>query len=200
MDTPLKQRLVGLAVLIALAVIFVPMLLDGSGSKERQRQALSLPPEPIYEIPNRLGPQPDAVQDVPEPPVESPSASSAPPEAPPPDKPDVVQVRPSPEPTESAAVSVPTPTSEPSAPAEHHDPLAAWVVQVGSFGEKKNAQGLRDRLRAKGYSAFVEKYASDGKSMYRVKIGPELKREKALDLQARLQKEETLKGIVVEHP
>ena len=29
MDAPLKQRLIGAAVLVALAVIFLPMLVDG---------------------------------------------------------------------------------------------------------------------------------------------------------------------------
>lgn len=47
MDKVLKQRLVGAAILIALAVIFVPMLFDGGQEREPRRDtALDLPPPP----------------------------------------------------------------------------------------------------------------------------------------------------------
>ncbi|MFP4207217.1 MAG: SPOR domain-containing protein [Wenzhouxiangella sp.] len=47
MDKVLKQRLVGAAILIALAVIFVPMLFDASDSDDRPRDAaIDLPPPP----------------------------------------------------------------------------------------------------------------------------------------------------------
>ncbi|NDY96720.1 SPOR domain-containing protein [Wenzhouxiangella limi] len=47
MDKVLKQRLVGAAILIALAVIFVPMLFDGSDRREGPRDAsIDLPPPP----------------------------------------------------------------------------------------------------------------------------------------------------------
>ena len=43
MDLALKQRLVGAIVLIALAVIFLPMLLDGSGTPERLDVEVEIP-------------------------------------------------------------------------------------------------------------------------------------------------------------
>ncbi len=47
MDKVLKQRLVGAAILIALAVIFVPMLFDGGDERDiRRDSALDLPPPP----------------------------------------------------------------------------------------------------------------------------------------------------------
>jgi len=48
MDQQLKQRLVGLAVIFSLAVIFVPMLLDGP-EPERETLEVKIPPSP--EIP-----------------------------------------------------------------------------------------------------------------------------------------------------
>jgi len=42
----LKQRLVGAALLVALAVIFVPMLLDGSGARQQLNDALTIPEQP----------------------------------------------------------------------------------------------------------------------------------------------------------
>jgi DedD protein len=50
MDPTLKQRLVGTAVLVALAVIFVPMLLDGPVDPVNERRVTGVPlelPEPL---------------------------------------------------------------------------------------------------------------------------------------------------------
>ena len=47
MDKALKQRLVGASVLIALAVVVLPMLLGGRpGDKTQQAQKIELPPQP----------------------------------------------------------------------------------------------------------------------------------------------------------
>lgn len=56
MDFALKQRLVGAIVLIALAVIFLPMLLDGSGTPETLDVKVRIPerseaPESRFEDP-----------------------------------------------------------------------------------------------------------------------------------------------------
>ncbi len=45
MDQQLKQRLVGLAVIFSLAVIFVPMLLDGPGPEQKTLE-VDIPPAP----------------------------------------------------------------------------------------------------------------------------------------------------------
>lgn len=52
MDAGLKKRLVGAAVLIALAVIFVPMLLPGSSGT--QGPSVSVPPPPSGEMQTRV--------------------------------------------------------------------------------------------------------------------------------------------------
>ena len=48
MDKRLQQRLIGAAVVIALAVIFVPMLLSGGGGKKTVSVDMKIPPEPAY--------------------------------------------------------------------------------------------------------------------------------------------------------
>ena len=54
MDQQLKQRLVGLAVIFSLAVIFVPMLLDGPGPKEETLE-VDIPPSPeIVPLPQKV--------------------------------------------------------------------------------------------------------------------------------------------------
>jgi DedD protein len=78
--------------------------------------------------------------------------------------------------------------------------VAAWVVQLGSFGSEQNAKELEARLQKQGYAAFVEKlYASDGQK-FRVRIGPELMRTKAQDVRDKVEKDLNLKGIVVRYP
>ncbi|APZ42950.1 SPOR domain-containing protein [Acidihalobacter ferrooxydans] len=48
MDKRLQHRLIGAAVIIALAVIFLPMLLTGGGSTGKISMKMQIPPEPSY--------------------------------------------------------------------------------------------------------------------------------------------------------
>lgn len=48
MESPLLQRIVGAAVLVALGVIFIPALLDGSGYRSRQVQDIRIKEKPAF--------------------------------------------------------------------------------------------------------------------------------------------------------
>lgn len=54
MDSGLKKRLLGAAVLIALAVIFVPMLLPNHSDSGQQSVSVKIPPEPSGEMQTRI--------------------------------------------------------------------------------------------------------------------------------------------------
>jgi cell division septation protein DedD len=54
MDSGLKKRLLGAVVLIALAVIFVPMLLPGRSGSGSQPVSVKIPPEPSGEMQTRI--------------------------------------------------------------------------------------------------------------------------------------------------
>jgi len=54
MDSGLKKRLLGAVVLIALAVIFVPMLLPGHSNSGSQPVSMKIPPEPDSELQTRV--------------------------------------------------------------------------------------------------------------------------------------------------
>lgn len=191
MDTPIKQRLVGLAVLIALAAIFLPMLLDGSGREGHVRVDMDIPPEPLFPAPERLPVRPT----IPEP-VERtlPAGALAPEQAP----------EPAPTPAETARPRPAEPVARamPSAPAERGEAAIeeGWVVQVGSFSEEGRAQTLHKRLREKGFEAFVEPFTSGEMHVYRVKVGPPAARADAEGLAVRLEQELGLKGLVVLQP
>lgn len=87
-------------------------------------------------------------------------------------------------PKESAPVSKPS------------DPLVRWVVQVGSFSQAKSAQDLVAKLRLAGLSAFSEKVSSSSGTAYKVRIGPELDRDKAAELARKVKAEHKLDGFV----
>src|SRR5215470_14265253 len=57
MDLSLKQRLLGAVVLIALAIIFVPMFLSGPAPQQTSETVnLAIPPAPDREFQNRVLP------------------------------------------------------------------------------------------------------------------------------------------------
>lgn len=75
----------------------------------------------------------------------------------------------------------------------------AWVVQVGSFSDRVNAERLRDRLVKSGYRAFVSQTRTGDRTSVRVRVGPELERGNADKIRAKLQKELKMQAVVVEH-
>ena len=87
-------------------------------------------------------------------------------------------------PSENAPVSSPA------------DPLVRWVVQVGSFGNEKTAGSLVAELRLAGFTAFSEKVSSTAGTAYKVRIGPELDRDKAVALARKIKAEKQLDGFV----
>ena len=64
MEVTLKQRLIGAVVLIALAVIFVPMILDGSGWKKSVVSNIKVQPEPKFTFESEL-PDPKRLNELP---------------------------------------------------------------------------------------------------------------------------------------
>lgn len=79
-------------------------------------------------------------------------------------------------------------------------PVKAWAIQVGSFSERKNAFSLRNKLRSKKFTAFVESVITAKGHVYRVRVGPEVKRLQAEKIQKRLAKELKVSGLVIAHP
>lgn len=204
MDNRLKHRLVGTAVIVALAVIFLPELLRPAVNREPLVKDMELPPRPVHTF--------EPTSD--KPPVEAPTPESAP-------APTVVPqsaVRPNNEP-EILADSAPTApqpkpagnkdlaSNEDAAPGANNNglpelspDLQAWVVQVGSFAEKRNAESLRDKLRESDFSAFVEPAEVGDRRMYRVRVGPELEKRMAERLKVDLQKQLQIAGQIRRYP
>jgi DedD protein len=192
METAVKERLVGAAVLVVLVVLVVPALLSG-------------PPGPA---------QPDAAEDssnrtveidiaqpgaaggrVAEAPAASAGALPAPSELPP-STPGA--------PAPAAAGELPAGPQRTLAdagvkPAAAQPAAAGWAVQVAALSSADSARGLVADLKRRGYKAFALEHRSAGKVLYRVRVGPEAERESAAALAARLQGE-GFKATVVTQP
>jgi DedD protein len=89
----------------------------------------------------------------------------------------------------------------PSATAEEKTAsVTGWVVQVGSFSQKANAEKLRNQLREMGMASFVATGHSHGKTIYRVRVGPEFDHAEAEKLQANIKAKTKLNGLVMKYP
>lgn len=75
-----------------------------------------------------------------------------------------------------------------------------WVVQLGTYGKTKNAQRLRDRLKSKGYSVYLEEVHLKQGRMTRVRSGPFGKEAKAEQIQAQIREEIDISGVVIKLP
>lgn len=87
-------------------------------------------------------------------------------------------------------------------PPEPQQPAAAgslWAVQLGSFSNEENAEGLAADLRDDGFAAFLSRVESGGRTLHRVRVGPQGSREEAEKVAAALAKAGQ-RGQVVAHP
>ncbi len=184
----LKQRLVGAVVLIALAVIFIPMLLSGGREMEMPVFGSNVP-DRSEEITNIKHIDIEEMQKV----ESRPTKAKIIPVAPALPEPKIVKE------TNSQAI-VESITSKTEKETKSAIKKTVWAVQVGSFSKKSNALGLKEKLRKKKIHAFVERITKDNKAVYRVRVGPEISRDKAIVLKKKLHKEFNLSGLVVKHP
>jgi len=72
----------------------------------------------------------------------------------------------------------------------------AYVVQMGHFREKANAKRLVGRLIDQAFPAFLYSRKTKGKTAYRVLVGPMLTRSEAKDMKAQIQTELSMKSFV----
>ncbi len=167
METSLQQRLIGAILLVALGVLFIPVLLDGSGFKSRNSRSVQMPPEPEF---------PPLSEIKLEPVVPTHARQKA-----------------------QSTAAAPS-SSQAEARAALKPPTNAFALQVSTVTVKDNAYALRDKLRKDGYTAYVETRTRNGKTSYRVRIGPELDKSKLKAMKSAVQKEYGLEGFIVNHP
>ncbi len=197
MDQRTKRQLVGAAVLVAAAVVFLPMLFTEPEEEEALDVPLEIPQRPAM-APMRDGAEePDGADQGRELPVDDVVVPETAPEERPDDRAPERErvVEPEPEP-----VPDPDPEPETSPPREAADPAPAeggYVVQVGSFSRQENARAESERIRELGFTAFVDEIERDGETLHRVRVGPVPGQEDARALMEELRDRAEVDGYVV---
>jgi len=99
--------------------------------------------------------------------------------------------KPAPEKVETASKTTEDEKAKSDAPRD-------WTVQVNAFPDERSAQRLADRLKQKGYDAYVVTASIKGRDWYRVRIGHFPARAQAKEYLEQLQaKEDFPKAIAV---
>jgi DedD protein len=206
LDKAYKQRMVGALVLVALAVIFLPMLFS---RQDEQRQvtveapaAPQAPAMPQVQMETVAVPEPQALPQEPVPTDEEVAEDTAPaaPVAPAPTAPIMIT-----KPVAPPAVAKPIPapaqpitaaSSKPDTTQSRVDAnglSVSWSVQLASLSSRASAESLQKTLRTQGYNAYIR--SADGKN--RVFVGPLIERAEADRLRDLLGRQQNLKGFVV---
>ncbi len=151
-----RHRLTGTLFLLALTVIFLPILFDRDGAPPVQLSPIDEDyPPPLLEGLDRV-PESDfavRVQDLRE-------------------KADA----------EGFHRQTKTKIGEPVL-SDADERTDAWAVQLASFADPEKARAFRDRLRADGFESFISSYKPrQDVILSRVAVGPLLNRERAAQL------------------
>lgn len=115
---------------------------------------------------------------------------------------DPVVSKPAP-PSSTQPVPAKPPAAQPKPVASVPAPAATgtgFAVQLGAFSKAADANALRDRLRAAGFSAFVEQVNTDKGALSRVRVGPVVGRGEADQLKSQVKAKTGIDGIVRPHP
>jgi DedD protein len=177
-DEGLKKRLIGATVLVSLVVIFVPMLLEDEPVVSTELEENIIPDKTETEFSSKLLQL--ETEDLSQPPIEDPVSVV-----------EETKVVPEKETAGSApkqAEQQKKPVEEEKSEPETKVGLSGWVVQIGSFSQRSNAEKLVKELQAKKYAAFTDQVDLNGKILHRVLIGPEVDKKQAEQLQIKLNK------------
>ncbi len=190
MNLAMKQRLVGTIVLGCLALILIPMLLDGEGMVEPLPIVVSMPSAPEINL-----------TPLPEPERPTIIADSLPADIPLPDvitgstnisstDPALTSDLESAQPATAQPILVTTPKLNTQGLPE------AWSVKLGTFSDRTNAESLVATLILANHKAYSRPVKTDTQNLIAVFVGPVLTPKEAANLQQILAKEYQLNGIV----
>ncbi|GAB3276583.1 SPOR domain-containing protein [Parahaliea aestuarii] len=218
MNNVLKQRLVGALILVALGVVFWPIIFVEPDTGP-SAPVVRMPPPPVIDTaplpsPDKVGLRSSPPLDVSEDELESaatdpdfglspasPAASAVDANQPTADgTSETVAVEP------AAPVAEPEPEPEtvrqprdqrPAQPETDDQGIpVAWTLQVVSVSSKDSAEQTRQRLDAMGHKAYVKVAEVSGRKLYRVYVGPKFERARLDDIQADIDRQLGVKSMV----
>ncbi len=210
MNDILKQRLVGALILLALGVVFWPIIFVEPGDTGPEERA-SIPPRPAVDTTPVEAPDMAGLTVAPETRAErerdageTPAGDAAPARAgrPAQDASGAPPETAAPEPVAAveAAPAQPTRTEPPEKPVIDSDGLpVAWILQVASVSSADKAEELRQQLVAMEHKAYVKRIRRGDKSLYRVYVGPKLERARLEQIQAEIDAEFGVQSMIARY-
>ncbi len=206
MNNVLKQRLVGALILVALGVVFWPIIFVEPGERSGMEHG-RIPPPPVIDTTPIESPEqgelrgspewePEGLVDEGDTDVEEWTEVTALEPTPPRDS----------EPTAAGQVEA-APVEEsrsrsvaPEKPAlDSKGVPVAWMLQVASVSSRSKAEELRDRLLAMQEKAYVKQLKVGDKEFYRVYIGPNFERAQLEKIQGGIDTRFGVKSMIVRY-
>jgi DedD protein len=186
-----KQRVVGTIVLLALALIFLPLIFDGDGSYQRPLSSRIPTPPEVQAMPTAVP------QRVVIPAERAVIASTI-------EDNNVVLTEPIPI---SSGNNTPTPDTAGPVPANADEKPtsiliettglpAGWSVRLGTFSNTENARNLSQRLASRGYKVYSRQVDTTQGTLTAVFVGPQVERDRAEELKQTLEREFQLTGMI----
>lgn len=178
MNDILKQRLVGALVIIALAVIFWPLVFVDA---ER----------PQLDVNSQVPPMPELGQAF----VEAPQALATMEAA----KLPTIELHEAPPGVEEAEPIVANTATQPQPRLDASGVPMAWVLQVISVSKRDKADVLTAELNELGYKAYHRPLSRGQKTLFRVYVGPEFDRDKLLQAKKKIDSELKVNAIIARY-
>ncbi|MGQ4276307.1 SPOR domain-containing protein [Pseudidiomarina sp. E22-M8] len=189
MASQLQNRIVGTIILVALAVIILPELLDGKQIRQEQDfEAMPLQPEadvveqqvtlPATELEGTaINVTPDANSEVTLTAEDAPNLDEA-----------AVAAR---------SESQNSTTKAEAEPTQESLQEPGWVIQLGAFSNADSVDKLMQQLQNQGFAAYRETTQVNGKTLIRLLVGPALTQAELEQQLPELKKLTGLNGRIV---
>lgn len=193
MNDILKQRLVGALILVALGVVFWPIIFVQPADKPATAQQ-PIPPRPDVDATPLPAPDPAGLRSSPKLNGDTALAKTE-------SNQEAIAAASQPEGNKTVskpAMTVRSKAPEPLKMDEDGVPLA-YILQVASVSSQQKADDIRKRLLEMQHKAYVKKVARNGDTLYRVYIGPKFERAKLESLRSSINKEFGVSSIVVRY-
>ena len=181
MDAKLKQRLTGAVILTSLAIILLPLLLDGT-EEDRVRIATDIPAPPKIDL------EDITVQDVMRKIEQMEKAGAA-----------AVHLEDSEARLPKEVVDETNYEAAPDHILDKNQLPVNWSLQLGSFQKEDNAIRLRAQLRDQNYRSYILHANTNDGEIYRVFVGPSSSKETLVEMNQEIEAKLKLKGRIVRY-
>lgn len=184
MTDDLKKRLIGAAVLVSLAVIFIPMLIEEETVIDSGIYKSNIPEKTISEFSKPAF----AEKEIEKSEADTDFGTTIMPSVNTEVK-TIVTTKAVDAESQSNVTAVTTRTG-----------LSSWMIQVGAFSSQDNADKVVEQLRKAGYDTHLETAQVNTKKVFRVRVGPEVDRGKADTMAKAISKKFFLSAKVIRYP